>query len=307
MYVMGGDDLTDSDTDILHELHKLDPATGEWKRCRDAPHGRVWHSGTVAGGSVTGDADILLVFGGETLKPGSETGRAPLNSMLSYDPEFEVWYEAVDRGHRPSARLGHTATLHTANGEGASQKLLVFGGWNGAKYSDPELRELHIGSDWSWKRVLSGGKPPFARAYHTATRLADDRVLVFGGNDGDKSFRRPHVLDLTSMAWSHPEEVRGEAPLARTGHAAVCLDGARVLLYGGWDYTADMSGFAMRDDLAVLDTETWTWSWPELGGARPRARVGHSLVSVGGSLVLFGGRADGDEALDDLYALRPVA
>ena len=47
MYVMGGDDLTDSDTDILHDLYKYDPVLNEWKRCRDAPHGRCWHSGTI--------------------------------------------------------------------------------------------------------------------------------------------------------------------------------------------------------------------------------------------------------------------
>jgi hypothetical protein len=68
--------------------------------------------------------------------------------MLSYDPEYEVWYDAIDRAHRPSARLGHSAVLHTANGQGA--KLLVFGGWNGArKYAEPEVCELHTGLDWS--------------------------------------------------------------------------------------------------------------------------------------------------------------
>jgi hypothetical protein len=92
LYVMGGDDLTDADDDILRELHRLEPATGEWKRCRDAPHGRCWHSGTVVGGSVAGNSDILLVFGGETLTVGDDgkvapgTERAALNTMLSYDP-----------------------------------------------------------------------------------------------------------------------------------------------------------------------------------------------------------------------------
>jgi len=150
---------------------------------------------------------VLLVFGGES-------GGKATNQMLSYDPEFEVWYEAVDRGHRPSARLGHTATLHAANGRGA--KLLVWGGvlGGGRRFAEPELHELHIGADWAWKRVLAGGaptppraaarpafprphsrpcagKPPFGRAYHSATRLSGGRVLVFGGNDGDKSFRKP--------------------------------------------------------------------------------------------------------------------
>ena len=40
-------------------------------------------------------------------------------------------------------------------------------------------------------------------------------MLVFGGNDKDRSFRKPHVLDLATMTWAHPE-VSGEAPAPRT-------------------------------------------------------------------------------------------
>ena len=62
---------------------------------------------------------------------------------------------------------------------------------------------------------------------------------------------------------------------------APCLDGVRVLVHGGWDYTADGEGFDFRDDLAILDTSTWTWTRPALKGAPPAARVGHSLVEIG--------------------------
>ena len=32
------------------------------------------------------------------------------------------------------------------------------------------------------------------------------------------------------MAWFHPERISGTPPPPRTGHAAVCLDGVRVLV-----------------------------------------------------------------------------
>ena len=120
MFLLGGDDLTDSDDDILKDLYKLDLESHEWSRCRDAPHGRCWHSATVVGGSVSGNSNVILVFGGETLKPGATGVRQPLSTMLSYDPEFDIFYDAVDRGHRPSARLGHTASVHTANAGSSS-------------------------------------------------------------------------------------------------------------------------------------------------------------------------------------------
>ena len=298
------------------DLYKLDPYTNTWRQCRDAPEGRCWHTLTVVGGSVTGNSDVLLVFGGETLKEGTET-RQPLNTMLSYDPEFEVWYDAVDRGTKPSARLGHSATLHTANSaDGAAEKLLVFGGWSGRKYAEPELRELHIGADWSWRRVLSGGQPPLARAYHTACRLDSQRLLVFGGHDAElRTFKQPHLLDLTSMAWHHPEGcVKGTPPAPRTGHQAICLDGRRVLIHGGWEPRVEQDGtdrYTLHNDMAILDTDTWTWSKPRLSGPKPCARVGHSLVPLeapdgGKSLYLFGGRGENEKALNDTYALRPV-
>ena len=56
---------------------------------------------------------------------------------------------------------------------------------------------------------------------------------------------------------------------------------------------------------------TWTWSTPKVNGTPPCARVGHSLVplptprgDVG--LVLFGGQAEGQLALNDAFRLLPA-
>eukprot|EP00967_Tisochrysis_lutea_P059640 scaffold76032_cov33-Tisochrysis_lutea.AAC.2 len=181
------------------------------------------------------------------------------------------------------------------------------------RFVEPELHELLPSADWAWRRPISGGRPPPGCAYHTATRLSHGRVLVFGGNDAECSFAQPHMLALSTMEWTHPTTT-GDAPAARTGHAAVSLDGVRVLIYGGWDYTANGVGYDFRDDIAILDTDSWTWSRPTVMGAAPAARVGHSLValptcgdSVEHALFMFGGRGEDDKALGDLYMLRPIA
>jgi len=156
----------------------------------------------------------------------------------------------------------------------------VLGGSSGRKYCDLELRELHIGSDWTWKRVLSGGKAPPKGMYHTATPIADDRLLTFGGNDDDTAFGLVHVLDLASMTWHQPA-VTGEPPPARTGHVATCLDGYRVLIHGGWDPsggTTDSTAF--HSDVAILHTEGWHWTRPVVCGTPPVGRAGHSLVAL---------------------------
>ena len=138
---------------------------------------------------------------------------------------------ATDRGHRPSARAGHTACVHEANGKGL--KMLVFGGVaRGDRHLESTLHELHVGADWSWRKVLASGPQPDARAYHTCTMLGAERVLVFGGNDAAHSFEQLHLLELASMSWSLPA-TRGTPPSPRTGHAALCLDGRRLLIHGG--------------------------------------------------------------------------
>ena len=73
-------------------------------------------------------------------------------------------------------------------------------------------------------------------------------------------------------------------------------------------------------DVAILHTDSWSWTRPIISGSPPVARAGHSLVALStttksadgdgeeecASLCLFGGRAAGDSALDDLYELRPL-
>lgn len=222
VFVFGGDGSASEDgSGAMNDLYRLDVVARKWKRCMDAPQRRAWHSGVAA-------SELLLVFGGESL---NEKGKKThLGSMWSYDPEFEVWYEATDRGHRPSARAGHTACVHEANGRGL--KMLVFGGVaRGDRHIESMLHELHVGADWSWRKVLASGPQPDARAYHTCTMLGAACMVVFGGNDAAHSFEQVHVLELGSMAWSLPA-VHGTPPAPRTGHAALCLDGRRLLVHG---------------------------------------------------------------------------
>jgi hypothetical protein len=296
VFVFGGDGSASEDgSGAMNDLYRLDVGGGtpEWKRCMDAPQRRAWHSAVAA-------SELLLVFGGESL---NEKGKKThLGSMWSYDPEFEVWYEATDRGHRPSARAGHTACVHEANGKGL--KMLVFGGVaRGDRHIESTLHELHVGADWSWRKVLASGPQPDARAYHTCTMLGTERMLVFGGNDAAHSFEQLHLLELASMTWSLPA-VHGTPPTPRTGHAALCLDGRRLLIHGGWDPRPGSDEPEIWDDLVVLDTQTWSWSRPPVHGTPPSPRTGHSLVACGGALYLFGGLGE-EDVLGDAFVLAP--
>jgi hypothetical protein len=99
-------------------------------------------------------------------------------------------------------------------------------------------------------RPKVSGRPPAARAGHTAT-LIGHKMFVLGGGDHRRVFRDVHVLELNSMVWSKPS-VTGELPHACAAHTATAI-GALVIVFGG----ASPQG-SMFNDMFVMDTGVLT-------------------------------------------------
>src|SRR6185295_19589795 len=95
--------------------------------------------------------------------------------------------------------------------------LLVVGG----------LHSFHAYADASDSvaRWVATGDLNVARTYHTATLLADGRVLVVGGTGSDGSILdSAELYDPAVRTW----KTTGKLALGRTGHAAVRLQNGRV-------------------------------------------------------------------------------
>jgi hypothetical protein len=73
------------------------------------------------------------------------------------------------------------------------------------------------------------------RAWHTATKLSDGRVLITGGHDLD-NFPNPNVLSLVEVFDPQTGEFEtvGNLAVPRFQHVATLLGGSRVLITGGY-------------------------------------------------------------------------
>ena len=82
-------------------------------------------------------------------------------------------------------------------------------------------------------RGVATGTPPCARGNPIAVVDARrQRMIVFGGWDGERRYADVHALDLTTWHWER-QEPSGSGPKARTDHAAALWEGGDALVVNG--------------------------------------------------------------------------
>ncbi|HEX9121606.1 MAG TPA: kelch repeat-containing protein [Terriglobales bacterium] len=162
--------------------------------------------------------DVLLAGGGTITKGDySEAASAELfdHSTGGFRPTGEM----------TTARRWHTGTL-LPNG-----KVLVAGGGvdGGFDYFPVDSAELY---DPATGQFAPAGKMQSARLSHTATLLADGKVLIAGGYRPDEVLATAELYDPATGAFTPT----GSMKAARLEHTATLLPDRRVLVAGGWGW-----------------------------------------------------------------------
>lgn len=233
-----------------------DPATGTWSRTADALN---THRSATA--TLLQDGRVLVAGSGST-----EWDQGFISAEL-YDPSTGTW---VATGGLVTPRFHHTATLLEDG------RVLVTGGADG-EYGGVGLAraELYSPTTGTWS---STGSMQTSRRDHTATLLADGRVLVTGGTDANgQLLRSAEVYDPATGTWS---PVAGMST-ARTDHTATALRDGRVLVVGG-------GGGSVEDSISaeLFDPARGTWT---VAASLSQPRRFHSATLLPRGQVLVAG------------------
>jgi hypothetical protein len=243
------------------DLALYSAATGRWSSGGQLPARRIQHTSTEL------PDGCVLITGGKV----GNTSQLTAESLR--------WCPTPSPGTRPEDPLPTTLYAHTATAL-ADGTVLVAGGY----------REDYVAEARAWRfdasapagqRWRATGQLRDVRGAHTATRLADGRVLVVGGLHhfgpprSDVELYEPSTERWTAASRLH---------YGRWAHTATLLPDGRVLVVGGTSLEAP-DGMHPPPELYVPERDTWlVLDAPEL------LRAGHAAAALtDGTVLLTGG------------------
>ena len=199
----------------------FDPVTNTWAWTGSMSVGREEHMST-----LLADGRILVSGGQNPTNVAWYPSTFVLDSAEVFDPASGTFAPV---GPMNQYRLGHQAT-RLADGRvlltgGHANQGIIFGGFGANPPETTATAEIFDPVTNLFTPVPASMTMP--RAYHSATLLADGRVLIVGGNG--TATNSAEIFDPASSSFSAIAAPTGP----RRTHGAVRLDDGRVLLAGG--------------------------------------------------------------------------
>lgn len=236
----------------------------------EGPGPRVGHCSLLVG-------NAFIVYGGDTKIDEADVLDETLYLL---NTSTRQWSRALPAGPRPSGRYGHTLNI-------LGSKIFIFGGQVEGFFMNDlsafDLNQLQMPNN-RWEILVAGEaspKIPAARTNHTMVTY-NDRMYLFGGTNGFQWFNDVWCYDPAFNKWTQLDCI-GYIPAPREGHAAALVDDVMYVFGGRTEEGTDLG------DLAAFRISSRRWYTFQNMGPSPSPRSGHSMTTVGKSIVVLGG------------------
>ncbi|KAJ7124536.1 hypothetical protein C8R44DRAFT_619859 [Mycena epipterygia] len=238
----------------------------------EGPSPRVGHAGALVN-------KVLIIWGGDTTTDAkSKPTDKQDNDLYLLNLITREWTRVIMYGPAPVGRYGHAATM--AQGS----KFIVFGGQVGGEFLNDmwscDLNSLRTRATWELCEPASAERPA-QRTNHVCIAF-ENRIIIFGGTDGQYHYNDTWSFDLTTRMWSELQCI-GFIPAPREGHAAALVDDI-IYIFGG--HGADGKDLS---DLAAFRIPNQSWYMFQNMGPSPSGRSGHGMAAVGNKVYVLGG------------------
>jgi N-acetylneuraminic acid mutarotase len=156
----------------------------------------------------------------------------------------------------------------------------------------------------SWTTLHPEGDAPPSKVYHSAAAVGNN-LYITGGSAGSKGGNRTCYYNSFTNKWIN----QYDAMLPHDAQVAdMTTSGGVLYLFGGKDTVhIDPSGSGIINSMHILRTTVSNENWQTVRPLHPPSeRNGHSMVSVAGLLIIFGGW-DETQYFDDVLGLDTTA
>ncbi|KAJ6443987.1 kelch-domain-containing protein [Purpureocillium lavendulum] len=233
--------------------------------------------------------------------PGPRVGHASLlvgNAFIVYGGDTKI--EESDALDETLYLLNTWRYGHSLNILGS--KIFIFGGQVEGHFMNDlsafDLNQLQMPNN-RWEILLpaeSSPRAPAARTNHSMVTY-NDKMYLFGGTNGYQWFNDVWCYDPAVNTWTQLDCI-GYIPAPREGHAASLVDDVMYVFGGRTEEGSDLG------DLAAFRISTRRWYTFQNMGPSPSSRSGHSMTTVGKSIVVLGGEpSSAASAINDLGIL----
>ncbi|KAK7064380.1 cell polarity protein [Favolaschia claudopus] len=281
LYIFGGLVRENARND-LYLFSTRDHSATLLQTAGDGPSPRVGHASALV-------SNVLIVWGGDTkTDPKSKPTDKQDDSLYLLNLVSREWSRVTAHGSSPVGRYGHAVTM------AAGSKFMVFGGQVDGEFLNDlwsfDLNSLRTRATWELCEPTTADRPA-QRTGHACVTF-ENRVIVFGGTDGQYHYNDTWSFDLTTRKWSELQCI-GFIPSPREGHAAALVDDV-IYIFGGRGVDGKDLG-----DLAAFKISNQRWYMFQNMGPSPTGRSGHAMACVGPKVYVLGGESFTPSKTDD--------